>query len=220
MNIELDTLRRKHKTELVEMAFRVFQPSDMGHEVKSHWIERLIEGYDFSKMLDSLKHDRPLPLDESTTQGAESPFSFGTLTVIDEDMEFHADGRRKLWVSLENHSISTWETTPETSLFAVYHWYDEHGTPYEFDGKRTPLPKPLPPGGALSFEIDVISPSVPGQYRLMATMVLEGQYWLEDKGLNVSQIPLEVLEYDGDGLTRHARDLYDQLKRSAMEAVS
>lgn len=217
--MDIDQLRRRHKAELVEKALKIFCPEEVGQEVKIYWLKRLLEGHDVRQMLEHLKHGHSRSLEQSRSGGVEMCVSTGGVEVIDQDLEFHADGRRKLWVRIENGSTSAWETTPEQPLYAAYHWYDETGDVHDFDGKRTPLPKPIHPGDTLPMEIDIVNPSAPGDYRLMVTMVMEGQFWMEEKELDIHHIPITVLEYDGDGLTRQARDLYHQLKRSVMEAA-
>lgn len=219
LNIDIDALRRKHKAELVERALSIYQPEGDPQQVRSFWLERLLQGQGVRQMLDHLKAGEPLPAEAPAGRAQDICVSTGRIEVIDQDLEFHADGRRKLWVRIENGSTEVWETAPEQPLFAAYHWYDEAGNVHEFDGRRTALAKPVAPGEALAMEVDIVNPSQSGDYQLMVTMVMEGQFWMEEKSLQTQRTPLAVLEYDGDGLTRHARDLYHQLKRSVMEAT-
>ncbi|WP_027967612.1 hypothetical protein [Halomonas halocynthiae] len=219
VNIDIDALRRKHKTELVERALSVYQTMGDTQQVKSFWLERLLEGQDVRQMLDYLKAGESLPTEAFVGSTQNTCVSAGRIEIIDKDLEFHADGRRNLWVRIENGSADVWETTPEQPLFMAYHWYDEVGNVYDYDGRRTALVKPVSPGEALAMEVGIVNPAEPGNYQLMVTLVMEGQFWMEEKSLKTQRTPLAVLEYDGDGLTRHARDLYHQLKRSVMEVT-
>ncbi|WP_163649713.1 hypothetical protein [Modicisalibacter sp. 'Wilcox'] len=217
--MDIDQLRRRHKAELVERALNIFRPEDTDQAAKSYWLERLLEGHDVRHMLEQIKHGHTHDHEKIRFDNIEKCISSGSVEIIDQDLEFHADGRRKLLINVENRSTSIWKTSPEKPLFAAYHWYDDEGNVHDLDGKRTLLPRPILPGETLAMEMDVVVPTSPGDYQLMATMVMEDQFWMEEKELSVHQMPLTVLEYDGDGLTRHARALYQQLKRSTMEVA-
>lgn len=220
IKMNFESLRLKHKEFIVERAFNIYKPSCESGKGKEWWVEFLLSGNDIHEMIRSLKENSETPVSKNIKEiERPSASSVGRVKIIDDDMEFHAEGRRKLWVHMVNHSASAWQTTPEEPLFAAYHWYDEAGNVHEFDGRRTALAKPVPPGKTLAMEVDIVNPSEPGDYQLMVTMVMEGQFWMEERSLQTQRTPLAVLEYDGDGLTRHARDLYHQLKRSVMEAT-
>jgi len=65
-------------------------------------------------------------------------------------------------------------------VFASYHWLDAHGTVVEYDGLRTPFPRPLAPGRAASVDLIVRMPDAPGEYVLACALVQEGFAWFDD----------------------------------------
>lgn len=218
--MNFSALRRRHKKVLVDHAFKVFLPKEqVSYDDKEFWIERLLNGHDFNLFIAELKKGVPdaQSILISRDQAGESKVGVGQISIVDTDLEFHAGGRRTVRVRVDNSSGGYWETSAEMPLFASYHWYDQNGNVYDFDGKRTALPKAIASGDQLAFELHVVNPAEPGNYQLMVTLVLEGQLWMEDNSLSVERVPVEVLEYDGDGLTRQARDFYQRLKRTAAE---
>lgn len=219
LNIDIDALRRKHKTELVERALSLYQPEGDTQQVKSFWLERLLQGQDLRQMLDHLKAGEPLPDEGSLITAKGSLESVGKIEIIDDNLELHAGLKRKLWVKLENFSDTVFQTTPEEPVFIAYHWYQENGDVYEFDGVRTPIPQPVAPGERIETPINLTPPAEPGHYELMVTIVHEGRCWMEDTGLAVSRVPLDVQDYDGRGLTRHALSVFKQLHAAEMEVM-
>lgn len=216
MEKSLHSLRKRNKTALVESAFRIYQPL-LEHQLqqRDYWIRKLVDGYDFREFINHLKHGIPIP-DSIDIQAASKNDLFGRVQLIDENREFHADLKQKLWVRVENYSCKIIQSTPEEPVFASYHWYRQNGDVYQFDGVRTPLPHPIPPGQQIEMAVNVIPPSEPGSYKLMVTMVHDGRYWMEEVGLEVHLFDCVVHDYDGRGLTRHATSVFEQL----VEALS
>lgn len=219
INVDIEKLRRKHKTELVERALSVYQPEGDTQQVKSFWLERLLEGQDVRQMLEHLKAGEPLPAEAPVGSTQDTCVSIGKIEIIDDNLELHAGLKRKMWVKLENFSDTDFQTTPEEPVFIAYHWYQENGEVYEFDGVRTPIPQPVGPGEKVEAQINLTPPAEPGNYELMATIVHEGRCWMEEVGLGVSRVSLEVQDYDGRGLTRHALSVFKQLHAAEMEVV-
>jgi hypothetical protein len=78
------------------------------------------------------------------------------------------------------HNVGT--TTLASALpYPVYlssRWIDDAGAP--IDGTRIVLAQALLPGGSASYEIDLLSPDLPGTYDLSMSLVQEGIVWLDD----------------------------------------
>ncbi|MEX1213618.1 hypothetical protein [Saccharospirillum sp.] len=219
LNVDIEQLRRKHKTELVERALSVFQLATAGDEVKSYWIECLLKGHDVRDFLERLKAGDWLPSDQAVPSDLNATSAFGGLHVIDENLELYAGLKRKLKVRLENTLGYTLKTTYEEPLFIAYHWYSVDGEVYEFDGARTPLREPVETGGHVELPINLTPPDEPGDYELMVTMVHEGRCWMEDAGLDVHRINCTVQDYDGRGLSRHALAVFKQLQTAEQGVV-
>lgn len=61
-----------------------------------------------------------------------------------------------------------------------YHWLDAAGDVVVHDGRRTPFPEPLRPGGTVVVDVRVDLPAVPGMHQLVVTLVQESFAWLDD----------------------------------------
>jgi hypothetical protein len=215
MNYE--SLRRRNKKILLDCAFKLFPPKSGDVEKqKKYWLECLINGHSVQDVISQLKSGQlkcqakqiPVTLTTST---------LGSVCIEDNDLEFHAGLKRKLRIKVSNHSKDLFQTTLKEPLNAAYHWYDASGKIYEYDGIRTPLPQPIRPGSEYSFEIDVATPKTPGHYSLMATLIVEGQAWLEEKGLDVYKHDIEVTELKEPGMTKRAQQIYNKLRNRLTE---
>ena len=216
-NTNIDALRRKHKKMLVDRAMGLYQPANDTPAVKEEWVSFLLENNPIEEMIQQLKNkEKPDITDRSRKKTKPKHFSNGSLKLIDKDLECYASGRRGFLIEIKNHSPFVWNTSSEQQLFIAYHWYTEDGDIYKFDCKRTSLEKDILPGESLTCEMQVILPSTPGHYLLEPTMVLEGNFWMEEKELSVQRVPIKVEDYNGDGLTRHARNIYQALKHKAL----
>ena len=86
-------------------------------------------------------------------------------------------------IELENAGTATWRTRgPKDGLFLAYHWLDERGNPIVWDGRRTPLDRPVPPGETLRQRFALRAPIPPGRYRLAVDMLEELRFWLAELG--------------------------------------
>lgn len=215
MNYE--TLRYRNKKILTDRAFGILTKNKKDNKnQKEYWLQKLLNGHDIESLIRQLKTDQP------TLQIENSPLALttntlGSVGVEDLDLEFHAGLKRKLRIKVSNYSKNIFQTTLDEPLNAAYHWYDSSGKIYEYDGIRTPLPQPIRPGSEYSFEIDVTSPKEPGHYTLMATLIIEGQAWLEEKGLEVYNHNIEVTELKEPGMTKRAQQIYHKLRNRLTE---
>ena len=86
-------------------------------------------------------------------------------------------------VEVENVGSATWRTRgPKDGLFVAYHWLDERGNPIVWDGRRTPLERPVAPGETLRQQFALRAPIPPGRYRLAVDIVEEHRFWLAELG--------------------------------------
>lgn len=118
--------------------------------------------------------------------------AIGSIKVVDQNLEFFVGQSRSLKVSIENYSNEVFETTEINPLYISYHWYDENGSLYLFDGIRTSLHKSIMPNDNDQFFLQVTSPKEVGNYQLLITLIIEGQSWLENEGLEVNKLNIEV----------------------------
>jgi hypothetical protein len=89
---------------------------------------------------------------------------------------------------IENAGTAAWGDDVACS----YHWLDTLGNPIVWDGIRTPLPRPLPPGDRLTLCIALRAPMPPGRYRLALDLVAEHRAWFGELGSAGPEEELEV----------------------------
>lgn len=100
-------------------------------------------------------------------------------------------------VEVENAGTATWRTRgPKDGLFLAYHWLDERGNPIVWDGRRTPLDRPVAPGETLRQRFSLRAPIPPGRYRLAVDIVEELRFWLAELGNAPLEEDVDVLARD------------------------
>lgn len=195
-NLDITSLRRKHKAELVEHALRIYPVATDAQKVSSFWLERLLKGESVKRMLDHLRTGEVLPESftspEAEDHGSEELRYAGTAVMKQQLGELRAGMPEKLRIAISNHTTSTWENSESTPINACYHWLDEHGDIVHFDGVRTPLPGAVEPGESLEIDLYVIPPSQAGRYQLQLTLVHEGVCWFEEQGFNATANLVDV----------------------------
>ena len=86
-------------------------------------------------------------------------------------------------VTVRNSSWREWRSEQTAHpIHLSYHWLDARRGPVEYDGLRTPLPRPLPPGEACAVTMRVRAPAKPGSYVLEVDLVEEGVSWFSRAG--------------------------------------
>lgn len=219
--MDIHALRLKNKQVLVDYAFNVFFAAKKDcSQTKDMWVDRLLNGYDFNQFLQDLKHGNAEVFAAVPELPTASPEGIGSIQIVDSNLELHAGLKRRLKVRIVNNQADTFQTTPEEPLFVAYHWYAANGDVYEFDGARTPIEAPIAPGQTFEMTIQLTPPAEPGDYQLMATMVYEGRYWMEEVGLGVQRVDMTVQDYDGRGLSRHALSIFKQLQAAELEVIN
>ena len=84
-------------------------------------------------------------------------------------------------IELTNEGWDTW-STDRNHIFVSYHWLDASGRIVDFDGTRTPLPRPIPPGDTCDVTISITAPQRAGRYQLAIDLVREGVTWFSEAG--------------------------------------
>jgi hypothetical protein len=92
-------------------------------------------------------------------------------------------------VEVENAGSAAWREDVGCS----YHWLDGLGNPIVWDGIRTPLPRPVPPGERVTVQVGVRAPMPPGRYRFALDLVAEHRAWFAELGDGGPEEELDVL---------------------------
>jgi hypothetical protein len=101
----------------------------------------------------------------------------------------------KIPVIIKNTSNFLWSNEGAHPTNFSYRWIDSGGNLaiFDGDGDRTAIPGVLSPGEAVTLNAAIRTPSTPGKYKLILTMVQEAVAWFSDQGINSPEIPLEVI---------------------------
>ncbi|NMG21319.1 fungal specific transcription factor domain-containing protein [Brasilonema bromeliae] len=89
----------------------------------------------------------------------------------------------KVPVVVKNISNFLWSTKGKHYTSFSYRWLDSEGklAVFEGDGDRIPLPFDLSPGESAAINAVIKTPTKPGQYSLILTMLQEHVAWFNDK---------------------------------------
>lgn len=196
VSVDIDALRRKHKTELVERALRIYRPTDAIEETAPAWVDFLLSTGNVGRMIECLKNGGHLPdsfMHGNQDGNAREPLNYAGTAALDQRLEsLRAGMPEKLQITITNHSSSVWQNTESTPINASYHWLDQDGAVVQFDGVRTPLPEPIPPGRTIALSLNVTPPSKAGRYQLLLSLVHEGICWFEERGFEATSYPVEI----------------------------
>ncbi len=100
-------------------------------------------------------------------------------------------------VTLQNRTALTWSEEKQDRL--AYHWRNLDGSVLEWDGARTQLPAPLPPGQQVRLLATVRAPTTPGRYYLQFEPVREHRRWWGPASFTHDLlIPVEVVASDAE----------------------
>jgi hypothetical protein len=89
-----------------------------------------------------------------------------------------ADTRLEVPVVVKNLGGSNLVSAPPNPVRLSYHWTPLGGG-HEEEGIRSKLPRAIPPSREVRAKVDVITPKVPGNYRLRVTLVQEHVRWFD-----------------------------------------
>lgn len=79
-------------------------------------------------------------------------------------------------LSVTNNSGSI--LSGSSSEFISYHIFNEDGSLYLWDGKRTPITQPILPDESRSYRVKFTAPGDPGKYYIQWNVVREGKMWV------------------------------------------
>ncbi|HWM93630.1 MAG TPA: hypothetical protein VN493_22930 [Thermoanaerobaculia bacterium] len=131
-------------------------------------------------------------VEESFFVGAELTY-LGTGEALDADLyavrwgntivpeRVTAGQRFKVITRLFNRSRVTWPNRGGASVRLSYHWRTPDGRAVLWEGERTELPTPVPPGGRVSVTQEVLAPEQPGTYVLELDPVFENVGWFSEQ---------------------------------------
>jgi hypothetical protein len=94
----------------------------------------------------------------------------------------YADSSFSVLLSLRNIGTRAWPATGPDALRVAYHWFRSDGSIAEWDGQRTQMASPIPPGGSISVSAVVAVPAEPGRYRLQFDLLSRESGWFSEQG--------------------------------------
>jgi hypothetical protein len=113
--------------------------------------------------------------------------------------EMQAGKQQIVTVNLKNAGTAAWPSkgtdgTANNQVSVSYHWLPAQGdTPVVVDGLRTPLPRDIGPGEAVTINnVTIEAPPAAGTYRLQMTLVHEMVTWFETQDAKTLTVPVKV----------------------------
>lgn len=101
--------------------------------------------------------------------------------------------RARLPVTVRNNGLFTWRSEGIRPVVLSYHWLDAgSGDVVRWNGLRTALPAPVPPGASADLQAEVEAPQRPGNYVLAWDMVEENSAWFSARGSPPSKLAVAV----------------------------
>ncbi|HEY9650558.1 MAG TPA: hypothetical protein V6C95_07840, partial [Coleofasciculaceae cyanobacterium] len=106
-----------------------------------------------------------------------------------------ANSELKIPVLVKNTSNFFWSHKGKYPTNFSYRWIDSNNNLVVFDGdgNRTELPWKVAPGESVALNAVIKTPTTPGKYKLILTMVQENVAWFNDKTKEYPEIPIEVI---------------------------
>jgi SAM-dependent methyltransferase len=96
-------------------------------------------------------------------------------------------------VTIRNLSWRPWTSDAAgRPVLISYHWLDASRRTVDYDGLRTPLPRPLAPGDECVAAVRVKTPAQPGNYLLEIDLVEEGVSWFSAAGVPPLRVTVRV----------------------------
>jgi SAM-dependent methyltransferase len=96
-------------------------------------------------------------------------------------------------VTIRNQSWRVWTSEGlDHPVLISHHWLDAGRRPVDYDGLRTPLPRPLAPGDECVAAVRVRTPPRPGGYLLEIDLVEEGVSWFSAAGVPPLRVTVRV----------------------------
>jgi hypothetical protein len=95
---------------------------------------------------------------------------------------------------LHNTGTLAWQSDGSRPVMLGYHWepVGRTATVGDYEGRRTPLPADVRPGGAIDLVAIAAGPASPGVYRLRWDLVQEGVTWFSARGNAMPQQSIVV----------------------------
>lgn len=96
-------------------------------------------------------------------------------------------------VTITNRSWRVWTSErTERPILISHHWLDSARRAVDYDGLRTPLPRPLAPGDECVAAVRVRTPAAAGSYLLEIDLVEEGVSWFSAAGVPPLRVTVRV----------------------------
>lgn len=214
--MNIDALRKKHKSTLVRHAFKITgRHEDLPAAGKdtSEWVDYLLQGGEIKEMLSALKNAKPIDL----TLPDPNNFDASACSVVPcvSSLTLQAGEPADVDIRVCNGSHGMWESSEQYPIRISYHWYHANGDICVFDGVRTLLTRPLFPGKTSTILARIEPPHEAGNYLLEITLVWEGIFWFEDRGLSLQRIPVQV---NRPKLPSHAQRIFQALMNAVKKS--
>lgn len=188
--MKIQQLRHKHKSALVQHAFKItghHKDFPAAEKFESEWVDYLLHGGEINQMLLALRNAKPV--DFTPPDPNNFDLSSCSISILEDSLPsiWHAGEIYSIKINIFNSTNYFWQTSGKTPIHLCYHWYKNDGEVCVFDGLRTNLSSIVHVNKNNCLSLRVQSPQEQGQYFLAVTLVWEGQFWFENKGLKLEK---------------------------------
>jgi hypothetical protein len=96
-------------------------------------------------------------------------------------------------IVVTNTGRLTWDSAERPAFAMSYHWLRaDSDSVIQFDGERTPFPKPVRPGETSRLPVTVVAPGAAGSYVLVWDVVHETRAWLSTESVPSARTVVDV----------------------------
>lgn len=166
------------------------------HVVKQRF-PNLVGAFDMSikKRLDELADSaKQLALRHSNTKTPAILKPTGKVELIGATHQLVVGGTSEIKVQVTNAGDETWCAYGDHPVRLSYHWKTLDGGIHVYDGLRTDLiNSEIEPGLTFEQHMNIMAPVEKGVYRLMITIVQEGECWFEERGFCCVEFECNVI---------------------------
>ena len=139
-----------------------------------------------------LSHSPELLATRLRTEGSDA--WYGARYQVPSTLRLETGRTHTVPVGLANTGRLTWDSQREPVFSMSYHWLrSSSDAVVQFEGDRTPFPRPVSPGESITLPVQVTAPGEPGNYTLAWDIAHETRAWLSTEGVASPTTAVQVV---------------------------
>ena len=139
-----------------------------------------------------VSHSPELLVTRLRTEGSDA--WYGARYQVPSTLRLETGRTHTVPVGLANTGRLTWDSQREPAFSMSYHWLrSSSDAVVQFEGDRTPFPRPVSPGESITLPVQVTAPGEPGNYTLAWDIAHETRAWLSTEGVASPTTAVQVV---------------------------